>query len=80
MAGLVLGCECQSLRERLVVWRGNFVVAVPLQGVVMLYGGEVGEGVGVSGGLVLILRSLVAGVVLGSAPSHLIHGFLCCDV
>ena len=71
---------CQGLKERLVVWCGNFVVAVPIQGVVLLYGGEVVEGVGVSGDLVLILRSLVARVVLGSAPSHLMHGCLCCDV
>ena len=56
------------------------MVAVPIQGVVLLYGGEVVEGVGVSGDLVLILKSLVAGVVSGSAPSHLMHWFLCCDV
>ena len=75
-----MGCVCQGLRERLVVWRGKFVVAVPIQGVVLLYGGEVVGGVGVSGDLVLILRSLVAGVVSGSAPSHMMRGCLCCDV
>ena len=80
MAGLVVGCVCQGLWERLVFWRGNFVAAVPIQGVVLLYGGEVVGGVGVSGDLVLILRSLVAGVVPGSAPSHLMHWCLCCDV
>ena len=74
-----MGCVCQGLRERLVVWRGNFVVAVPIQGVVLLYGGEVVGGVGVVD-LVLIFRSLVAGVVSGSAPSHLMHGCPCCDV
>ena len=80
MAGVLLGCVCQGLWERLVVWHGNSVVEVPIRGVVSLYGGEVVEGVGVSGDLVLILRSLVARVVLGSAPSHLMHGCLCCDV
>ena len=78
--GLVLGCMCQGLRERLVVWRDNFVVAVPIQGVVFLYGGEVlGGGIGVVD-LILILRSLVEGVLSGSAPSHLIHRCPCCDV
>ena len=76
--GLVLVCVCQGLRERLVVWRGNFVVTVPTQGVVLLYGGEVVEGVGVLGDLVLILRSLVAEVVSGSAPSHLMHYVVMC--
>ena len=60
LAGLVLGCVCLVLRERLVVWRGKFVVAVPIQGVVLLYGRELVEEVGVLGDLVLILRSLVA--------------------
>ena len=76
MGGLVLGCVCQGLRERLVVWRGNSVVAVPIRGVVSLYGGEVVEGEGVLVDLVLILGSLVAGVVLGPAPSYLMHGCL----
>ena len=80
LAGLVLEYVCQGLREMLVVWCGNFVVAVPIQGVVSLYGWELVEGVGVSVDLVLILRSLVAGVVYGSAPSYLMHGCLCCDV
>ena len=56
------------------------MVAVPIQGVVLLYGGELVEGVGVLGDLVFILRSLVAGVVLGSVHSHMMHGCLCCDV
>ena len=55
------------------------MVAVPIQGVVFLYGGEVVGGFGVVD-LVLILRSLVAGVVSGYAPSHLMHGCPCCDV
>ena len=80
MAGLVLGCVCQGLRERLVVWRGNFLAEVPIQGVVLLYDGEVVERVGVSGDLVLIFGSLVAGVVSVPAPSHMMHGCLCCDV
>ena len=80
LAGLVLGCVCQGLWERLVVWRGNFVVEFLIQGVVLLYGGEVVEGVGVLGDFVLILGSLVTGVVLVPAPSHMMHGCLCCDV
>ena len=55
------------------------MVAVPIRGVVSLYGDEVVEGEGASGGLVLILGSLVAGVVLGPSPSHLIHRCRCCD-
>ena len=39
-----------------------------------MYGREVVEGEGSSGDLILILVSLVAGVVLGPAPSHLVHG------
>ena len=50
------------------------MVAVLIQGVVSLYGGDVVEGEGVSGDLVLILGSLVAEVVSGPAPSHLMHG------
>ena len=80
LAGLVVGCVCQGLRERLVVWHGNSVVAVPIRGIVSLYGGGVVVGEGVSGDLVLILGSLVSGVVLGSAPSYLMHGCRCCDV
>ena len=56
------------------------MVAVPIRGVLSLYGGEVVEGEGASGDLVLILGSLVAGVVSGPAPSHLMHGCQCCDV
>ena len=56
------------------------MVAVPIQGVVFLYGGAVVEEVGVWGDLVLILGSLVAGVVSGYVPSHLMHGCICCDV
>ena len=52
LAGVLVGWVCQGLQERLVVWSGNFVVAVPTQGVLLLYGGEVVEGVGVSGDLV----------------------------
>ena len=52
------------------------MVSVPIRGVVSLYGGEVVEGEGASGDLVLILGSLVAGVVSGPAPSHLMHGKL----
>ena len=78
LACVVMRCVCQGLREGLVVWRGKSVVAVPIQGVVSLYGGEVVEGEGVSGDLILILGSLVSGVVLGPAPSHLVHG--CPDV
>ena len=70
LAGVVVGWVCQGLRERLVVWRGKSVVAVPIRGVVPLYGGE-----GVSGDLVLILGSLVARAVSCLAPSHLMHGF-----
>ena len=44
LAGVVVGCVCQGLLERLVVWRGNFVVAFLIGGVVSLYGGEVVEG------------------------------------
>ena len=76
---LVLVCMCQGLREMLVVWCGNFVVAVPIQGVLFLYGGEVVRGVGVVY-FVLVLISLMAGVVSGSAPSHMMRGCLCCDV
>ena len=78
--GVVVGCVCQGLREMSVVWRGNSGVAVPILEVVPLYGGEVVEGEGASGDLVLILGSLVAGVVSGPAPSHLMHGCQCCDV
>ena len=74
LAGVIVGCVCQGLRERMVVWRGNSVVAVPIRGVVSLYGGEVVEGEGVSGDLVFILGSLVSRVVLGPAPSHMMHG------
>ena len=70
----------KELRERLVVWRGNSVVAVPIRGVVSLYGGKVVEGEGVLSDLVLILGSLVAGVVSGPAPSHLMHGRRCFDM
>ena len=56
------------------------MVAVPIRGVVSLYGDEVVEGEGASGGLVLILGSLVDGVVMGSAPSRLMHGCRCCDM
>ena len=77
---VVMGCVCQGLKERLVVWRGNSVVAVPIRGVVPFYGGEVVEGEGVSGDLVFILGSLVARVVLGPASSHLMHGCRCRDV
>ena len=56
------------------------MVAVPIRGVLSLYGGEVVEGEGASGDLVLILGSLVAGVVSGPAHSHLMHGCRCCDV
>ena len=73
--GLVVGWVCQGLQERLVVWRGKYVVAVPIRGVVSLYGGE-----GVLGDLVLILESLVAGAVSCLATSHLMHGCQCCDV
>ena len=69
LAGVVVGCVCQGLLERLVVWCGKSLVAVPIRGVVSLYGGEVVEGEGVSGDLVLILGSLVAEVVSGPAPS-----------
>ena len=46
LAGVVVGCVCQGLRERLVVWHGNSVAEVPIRGVVSLYGGEVVEGEG----------------------------------
>ena len=69
LVGVVVGWVCQGLQERLVVWRGKSVVEVPIRGVVSLYGGE-----GVSGDLVLILESLVAGVMSCLAPSHLMHG------
>ena len=75
LAGVVVGCVCQGLQERLVVWRGKSVVAVPIRGVVSLYGGE-----GVLGDFVLILESLVARAVSCLAPSHLMHGCRCCDV
>ena len=75
LAGVVVGWVYQGLRERLVVWRGKSVVAVPIRGVVSLYGGE-----GVSGDLVFILESLVAGSVSCLAPSHLMHECQCCDV
>ena len=77
---VVVGYVCQGLRDRLVVWNGKSVVAVPIRGVVSLYGGEVVEGEGVSSDLVFILGSLVAGVVSGPAPSHLMHGCRCCDL
>ena len=77
---VVVVCVCQGLREKSVVWCGNYVVSVPIQGVVSVYGGEVVEGEGVSGDLILILGSLVAGVVSGPAPSHMMHGCQCCDV
>ena len=80
MAPVLVGCVCQGLRERLVVWRGNYVAEVPIREVVSLYGGDAVEGEGESGDLVLILGSLVAGVVSGPAPSHLMHGCRCCDV
>ena len=80
LAGVVVGCVCQGLRERLIVWHGNSVVAVPIRGIVSLYRGGVVVGAGVSGDLVLILGSLVAGVVLGPAPSHLMHGCRCWDI
>ena len=63
----------------LVVWCGNFVVAVPIQGVLFLYGGEVVRGVGVVY-FVLVLISFMAGVVSGSAPSHLMHRSSCFDL
>ena len=69
LADVLVGWVCQGLREILVVWRGKSVVAVPIRGVVSLYGGE-----GVSGDLVLILESLVARAVSCLAPSHLMHG------
>ena len=75
LAGVVMVCVSQGLRERLVVWCGNPVMAVLIRGVVSLYGGE-----GVSGDLVLILGSLVAGVVSGPALSYLMHGCQCWDV
>ena len=77
---VVVGCVCQGLRQRSLVWRGNSVMAVPIRGVVSVYGREVAEEEGASGDLILILGSLVAGVVSGPAPSHLIHGCRCCDV
>ena len=43
-AGVVVVCASQGLRERLVVWCGNPVMAVLIRGVVSLYGGEVLEG------------------------------------
>ena len=56
------------------------MVAVPIRGVVSLYGDEVVEGEGASGDLILILGSLVARVVSGPAPSNHMHGCRCCDV
>ena len=75
-----MGCVCQGLQDRTVVWSGNSVVAVPIRGVVSVYGEEVVEGEGALGGLILIFGSLVAGVVPGLATSHLMHGCQCCDV
>ena len=75
LAGVVVRWVCQGLQGRLVVWRGKYVVAVPIRGVVSLYGGE-----GVLGDLVLVLESLVAGAVSCLAPSHLMYGCRCCDV
>ena len=79
LADVVVGCVCQGLRERSVFWRENYVVAVPIRGVVSVYGGEVVEGEGALGDLILILGSLVVGVVSGPAPSHLMHGCQCCN-
>ena len=48
LADVVVGCVCQGLRERLVVWRGKYVVEVPIRGVLSVYGREVVEGWGAS--------------------------------
>ena len=43
---VVVGCVCQGLQERSVVLRGKSVLAVPIRGVVSVYGNEVVGGRG----------------------------------
>ena len=76
LADLVVGCVFQGLRERLLVWNGNSMMEFPIRGVVSLYGGEVVEGEGVLGDLVLILGGVCPTRLHLICPRYLFQGLL----